>query len=334
MPYFNSMFRATPSYFYHSFPRRRDGVDPVERGLQILHSIADFGFVLAPEIRHWKQPNSDGTLREHHSVERRISFTQLTPRQLRKHSKRFGPFALEFEVQELRHLGGLPVFYIPQTITSDAGASSLALTFVFQLYDCQFTMNNLHKLSSIASSGNDLIPLCNIGDDGNVINSYRVPSATLRDVISFIQFRTSPFHLMAGTLDGVSNLFCSTDDPTDDKLLAFYREREWRIIGNVARNGIVYTRNINQTEKDKLTEIDPEYWNRTISGGSHSFRRVDEILILPSFEGNHIVHRIRRIIVPPRAVRKAKEIFESANLAVKVVSSRQVCFQSLFDASI
>ena len=184
---------------------------------------------LARDLGHWvgscprnsplETAQSDGTFRHHYTVERRISFTELPTRGLRKHSKVFGPFALEFEVEALRHM-------------------------------------------------------------------------------------------------------------------AYYREREWRLIGNTARDGVIYTKKIEQDEaKNRIIEIDPEFWKRSISGGSYKFRRVDEALVLPSFENSHIANKISRVIAPQRAVRRAQQILEAANFRTKVISTRTAYFRSLFESS-
>jgi hypothetical protein len=326
------MFGKVENYFYHSFPRRREGVDPVEKGLEILRSIVELGFVLAPETRHWRQPNLDGTFREHHTIERRISFTELSPRQLRKHAKRFGPFALEFKIEDLRDMGALPVFYVPQSISTAVGASAIGLSFVFQIYDCQYTINELFKLrSAVQQVTADQLTLQNVDQNQAVVSSYIISTAALRDVLSYLQFRTSPFEMMSGTLEGLFNLFCPTE-PTTDRTLIYYREREWRLIGNIARSdGHSYTKRIEEEDaKRRLMDIDNKFWTATISSGSREFRRVDDALAFRLYEGGHIFNKINRVIVPPGAVKRARAIIEDANLRANVVSSRTLHLRSLF----
>jgi hypothetical protein len=327
------MFGEVQNYFYHSFPRRREDVDPVEKGLEILRSLVELGLVLAPETRHWRQPNLDGTFRERHTVERRISFTELSPRQLRKHAKRFGPFALEFKIEDLRHMGALPVFYVPQSISTDTGASAVGLSFVFQIYDCQYAIGELIKLrTALQQVTAGQITLQNIDQNQVVVSSYVISTAALRDVLSYLQFRTSPFEMMSGTLEGLFNLFCPTE-PTKDRALIYYREREWRLIGNIARSGgQSYTNKIEEKDaKKRLIDIDRNFWTATISSGSRQFRRVDDAFAFRQFEGVHIFNKINRIIVPSIAVKRARAIIEDANLRANVVSSRTFHLHSLFE---
>jgi hypothetical protein len=103
-------------YFYHSFPRRRkDQRGEVQKGLKILELIRDFGLLLTPERTAWEYPHADGSPpRRMEMVQRRVCFTELSPRELSRHAKEFGHFALEFEVDTLKSLHALPVFYIPR----------------------------------------------------------------------------------------------------------------------------------------------------------------------------------------------------------------------------
>src|SRR5260370_1024189 len=103
-------------YFYHSFPRRgRNENVEVEKGLKVLELIRDFGLLLTPEITAWEYPHADGSRpREMTMVQRRACFTELSPRELPRHASEFGHFALEFEVDTLKSLHALPVFYLPR----------------------------------------------------------------------------------------------------------------------------------------------------------------------------------------------------------------------------
>ena len=128
-------------YFYHSFPRPRDGEDTIDRGLKILECLANVGIILAPEIVEWNQPLSNGNFRKHYTVQQRICFTEISPYELRAHGKKFGPFAIEWEINSLRQLGAIPVFYIPQALNNaPAGLSAGGISLVVQMFDCQYTM--------------------------------------------------------------------------------------------------------------------------------------------------------------------------------------------------
>lgn len=107
-------------FFYHSFPRgkEKDSQQSIDEGIAILESIRDSGLLLVPQVINWNRPN-----RYFQIVQNRVCFTHLRPEEVMEHGKRFGYFALEFEADSLRSLGGTPAFYVPvgQTLYSDAG---------------------------------------------------------------------------------------------------------------------------------------------------------------------------------------------------------------------
>ena len=101
--------KAEPRFFYHSFPRTRQGETPSEtasRGWAILRSMKELGLILAPEVVEWHTPVSLGTPSPIQVLQRRICFTELSLQELSQHSMRFGPFALEFDTVALRRFGG------------------------------------------------------------------------------------------------------------------------------------------------------------------------------------------------------------------------------------
>ena len=99
-------------FFYHSFPRRGcNAKSEIKNGCRILELIRDVGLLLTPEIISWEYPHADGSPpRQQTILQRRACFTELAPSQLAEHSKAFGHFALEFEIEVLKDLGALPVF--------------------------------------------------------------------------------------------------------------------------------------------------------------------------------------------------------------------------------
>ena len=77
------------SFFYHSFPRRfrESRVITKKKGLSILTSIAERGFLLVPEIIEWREPLTDGSFSKPiQNCQKRICFTELEREELPKHT--------------------------------------------------------------------------------------------------------------------------------------------------------------------------------------------------------------------------------------------------------
>src|SRR6266404_4131274 len=100
--------------FFHSFPRPRKNEtrgQQLEKGRRIAESMSQNGLLLTPENYDLPVLGNDGiTLDSFTAVQRRMCFTELEPELLPQHGEFFGPFALAYEIQDLRRLGALPVF--------------------------------------------------------------------------------------------------------------------------------------------------------------------------------------------------------------------------------
>ena len=315
-------------FFYHSFPRPRKGETPEEqiaKGLRILTLIAKTGLVLAPEVVAWKQPTRDGRSRELEQLQKRICFTELSEPDLPEHGQRFGPFAIEFDLVSLRHLGAIPVSYIPQTVDT-AGASAVGATLVAELFDARYTMDQLQGLRDIvtqfgtgAFQGDPISPECTINlqnsdSSGTVVQSNAVPPAALKHVLDYLSFQNAPFDLMRGVLNAMLSLFYPADDQINDTMLGYYRQREWRIVSGIQIDGMPMSLPLTPEESKEVGDIDHDFWDRALSirvPASHarSFRRIDEAETISRLGKRGIADLIKSVIVPRSAVNQASEIF-------------------------
>jgi len=314
-------------YFYHNFPRIRPNYEYsqiVKDGLEILKSVKKSGLILAPEIVEWKQPLIDKSFRSVINRQLRISFTELDEKEVEEHGKRFGPFSLEFKIDELRRIGALPVMYIPQHL-GQSDFSSIGSAIVAQTGDIKYTINHLqglkqfldiNYLKTIISDDESISPdavfnLQNVDDKNNnvVVQEFQISFKTIGDFLSYIGYRNAPFDLMTGILSLVQNLFYPTDDIIHDEILAYYRQREWRLNSGIALEGKNQTRKLNSQEKENLLNINPFFWNKELSDGNLSLKRVDEATVIEAFEGKHISEYITTIRVPEEAFEEAEKIF-------------------------
>jgi hypothetical protein len=297
----------------------------IQVGLAILRAIQEIGLVLAPEVLTWKQSLENGEYRTITLRQRRICFTELARSEVQEHGKKFGPYALELRVNDLRRLGALPVMYIPQHLKDDRKLSTVGATVVAELADIKYTISQLHQLSqltdpsyllssvakgSAASVVEDcVLNLQNTDPLNKVVASYQVPLKNVKDFLSYIGYRNAPFELMVGVLSFVQSLFYPTDDEIHDTLLEYYRQREWRLVSGLAIGRAQQCRQLTEGEKKMLVSLDTRFWTEEVSDDRGSFRRIDDAVVIHEFEGKHITHVISRIIVPPEAVEKASAIF-------------------------
>lgn len=312
-----------PRYFYHSFPRPRQGEthsETAKRGWAILQSMKKLGLILAPEVVEWHTPVNLGPPSPTRITQRRISFTELSPEELTEHSTRFGPFALEFDITELRRAGALPVIYIPQALPEQDDLSLIGPSFVSHLNQIPHTLEQLNNLDQFRDprylkrlgakyvAEDAVINLRNADESRGTIQEFQVPWTAIRDFLEYIQFETAPFNAMLAVISIAEAMLYPTDDDHNDQDLGYYRQREWRISAYYDLNGRPHSRGLQDEEKDLLLEIDEPFWSRDVHTSS-PVRRVDEALALVQPTSTELLDQAARIIVPDTFFDQAHHTF-------------------------
>lgn len=107
-------------FFYHSFPRSfKNEKDALQKGIKIVRSMVEMGFLLTQEIVDWGKYLKLNEIRPNRIDQKRICFTALNPKELKNHMAKWGIFSLEFNTQNIRLLGAMPVFYVPSVIKKE-----------------------------------------------------------------------------------------------------------------------------------------------------------------------------------------------------------------------
>ena len=301
-------------YFYHSFPRQETEDEPKssigERGWKILLSMKQTGLILAPELVEWNPTATTGPPASSFRVQqRRISFTELAPGELKRHSEHFGPFAIEFDIATLRRLGATPVVYMPQ----DLGISNpLSFTGSFvvghldQIWHLLSILDSLDQNTNHPSSTTH-IPLNSGGE------SWAVEWQTVRNLLACLQDQRAPFGAMLGAIEMARSLLYPADEGQNgsDTRLVFYHQREWRITGGHKLNGQQIGRKLSPVEKQRLLVINEHYWGGQVDNKSWQSRRVDEALVFQhaAVAPTDWLRLANRIIVPKEYLKEARHEF-------------------------
>ena len=311
-------------YFYHSFPRRGgDLPTAINKGCKILSAIRDFGLVLMPEYIEWKQPCADDSERIFPVLQKRVCFTELSPSELPNHSKKFGDFALEFDIDTLRRLGAIPVFYIPQpTVQADGNALGVALLGIAM--DASVVVNRLSALDQVingpAPVPDQLEFNVQFARSPNGNGTYPINSAETRNLLRAIGHQTTPWAPLHAGMQALLNFFYPADNINRDKALEYYRQREWRIACAFAINGRDVLREPTTTEKEQLLEIDRDFFARKLRIDLGKVEVLNSVLICSGINGQKLIEMVRRVIVPPAAVSRATAILSSLSNPPQVIS--------------
>jgi hypothetical protein len=318
----NQSTKEVERFFYHSFPRRGRGSDrEIEKGCKILSLICDAGLVLAPEVVKWSYPHADGgPPREQQTIQRRICFTELAPGELSEHSKEFGHFALEFDVNTLKRLGAMPVFYIPQATGEDAvGVTSLGSTLVVQSIDAMILAMRLaaiKKLLDDAALGDRLD--CTFGFEK--LKTFSLNVRETHNTLEAFTYALTPPDMLEHALTGLLSCFYPADNLRDNRALAYYRQREWRIAWNFAVRGEEVMRRPSGEVIERLLEIDAEFFGRDFPIATGTTRLANEAYVFPGIGGKRIIQMVNRVVVPRVSLQTAISIVARVAPNVPIVS--------------
>lgn len=310
------------SRFYHSFPRFREGRDQNALGLNMLECIIDHGLVLAPETRSITLPDNiagaiPGPLK---IAQKRVCFTLLNPDEISDHSKKFGPISIEWQPESLRKLGALPAMYF--SLNSEPNSiEPISIALLTRLSEIDLILSRLSELSILTDSDvNDQDDL--IVPSGNSANS-RVNIGGIRQVLRILGENIYPFHDYKGALQGLSGYFCPLEDLDHTDALGYYRQREWRIIGNMQAHGVAITPECSVELKEKLTLMDQEFWDKELEFQNGNYPRKDRSQVYEYSYGRPIIESASAIIGPQNLLEQIREIVDNRGLKVPVKAMKK-----------
>ena len=248
----------TDRFFYHSFPRR-GSKGSSERGLAILSSILESGLLVTPELISFNESLEDGTSSAEAVIQqKRICFTELPPKELPSHAETFGTFALEWDLQTLRQMGACPVFYVPIVGSSGEDLSGVGAAMLTRLGEAQTILERLQSLAE-AVVGMDPSQSLSVTKDGKVVAETRATAGAAADLLAMLQHGTQPVSAILASLQSTFGFFYPTENLEYTGLMAYYRQREWRILGNVVHRGTALSSELTNIERERLLKIDPEF---------------------------------------------------------------------------
>lgn len=255
-------------------------------------------------------------------LQRRLCLSELSEAELPDHAQLFGPIALEFDQPTLRRIGGMPVIYIPQPLSADPGHDHFALigqTFVYRLFETYQVIADLaevHQHLKQLSGDESSITIAHA--ERKAIREY--PSDLLREFLDNLTYRRQPLSQLSSALNLLGCFFYPTDGAAircrsgeDEGKLAYYREREWRVVSNL------YFRET-PLDEELSSEARCDIAN-TITGSFSPYedKRIDGLSfaaacrIVSRFRRESIMNSVRRILVPNEILLKVEKLASQHN---------------------
>jgi hypothetical protein len=274
-------------YFYHCFPRpRRKSIAPVD-GIAILKSILANGLLLVPEIVEF------GNMQ---ILQRRICFTELAEDQLPDHASEFGEFALEFEIDTLRELGGMPAIYLPSQTGGTRGLDGIGGILPAMYAQLQNFIREFKRLKHVdAEWGKFLDDTTTRLGLQSVDYLYWVPEVFL-------------------------NLCMPTENLRYTGELGYYRQREWRLIHNFVHNGEMPAKELSPEQKSELEKVNPFFAELVGLRDQARSKRSMFCLYFRGLNNELVFSKVRRLHAPQSKLEQVSALLKVSGFDVPVVT--------------
>lgn len=240
---------------YHAFPRKGSGkgdkIETLQKGVDILALLMSYGLVLTPETlklpRDPRAPDLGEPPRTCFDQER-ACFTLVaredlrTPRLARRsggasasHTDIFGEFAIGLDPVRARRLGMVPVLYF----YDGDGYANMSRELLFRLRDLRTLTVALARIEARGAmpdrdvrSERELLEM-GIALEGEPRVAERLDALQpqlARHVHELLDTNRVPAWNLVEWLDIALNLFQTADSRTTPGSLAYFQQREWRIV--------------------------------------------------------------------------------------------------------
>jgi hypothetical protein len=101
--------------------------------------------------------------------------------------------------------------------------------------------------------------------------------------------------------------------------LTYYRQREWRVLGSMTKNGAPVSEPLSKDEIDLLLGQDDAFFSPDLELRSGKKRVVDECQMLRQVSGRPLLAHARRVICPREAFAATREIVRRVGIDERVV---------------
>jgi len=270
------------------------------------------GILLVPEVIEYPSEQFSSNIEQsyYRLIQSRFCLTKLDINKLADHARFFGTFHLEFSYNSIIELGAIPVMYLPRIDkTSDPlSLKHLASSFIYRLCELQNLCEDIHNLELIASTNKkDKKVKILRGNDGQTID---INIKQLRNILEIITCNIAPYSEIYGAIQGMASLFYPSDLNYNNefKMLHYYNQHEWRIVGGISINGNRLDTSLNLEEKDMLQEIDKSFFTKEFPYGREKDLLINGCSVIKIVNEKSIHNFITRIIVPSGQLAIAKEI--------------------------
>jgi hypothetical protein len=303
-----------PTLLYHSFPRRHK--NETEKGLEILESIIKSGLLLTPEVFGFKEELTEGKFGEEITFfQKRVCFTEIKEAELIEHSKKFGCFTLEWDLETLNKAYINPVYYLPTDKNEKVwGGASGAI--IARLCEIQEVLTFIDDLKSQIALDPQNIKVSDVKN--GLVHFNNSDKKTLSDLLKHLERNRQPIDQQLAALQTLCTMFYPIENSEKGEELGYYYQREWRIFDGAVLNGRSLTEELTQEEMEWLENFDKKFYSEIIRFHSGYYKRVLKCKYLRKIGNKPVIETVRRILVHKTIKESAINLLSKYEINVEI----------------
>ena len=319
---------AMQPVFIHTFPR-----SDTQCRFRTLDLILKYGLLLAPEVLTFPKEydHHSGIVKKHEAdvLQRRFCLTLLDDlAHLLRFSEIFGQFHIQFSFEVARKkLGAIPVFYLANPFKEQRGFDAIGCTLIHRLAEIQDIFSNLVEIETSVNDPSCEDGIFELSDELN--GCFQFKQKDLEFLLKVLKNQASvPVEELKNWIYYFSNFFVPTEykgreidiDNIDAKhpYLEYYKQREWRILGDMALDGQPSDRELTLSEKSDFLELNPDCFAKPLNWKGQP-RVIEKCRIIDcTIDGQPVRELIENIYVPQSDKSEANKILEKYGMSERL----------------
>lgn len=307
-------------YFYHSFPCSKRGEtveDNLERGFLTLKSIIKNGLLITPEVMELP---FDLTMNQKPLVQSRLCFTLIPNNKLLEHTNKFGKFSIEWNTKVLKEMGVIPTMYM--SVFDFHGKDNLKYAtpkFLSRLLTYHEEERNINEKLALEFSevSEKLIPFQTSMKFGGE-KRYEIMGELLKE-LERLEKALADSSEKKGWYETLENLIYPVDNnehKTGEG--GYYNQREWKLIGNLQKEGKFVAEFPTEAQLRELLELNPHFFGQTIKSADRVLLKGQLSQFFKNYDDKHILEYANKVIVPDEYIERVESILKENGLLIEV----------------
>ncbi len=271
---------------------------------------------MVPEYIQFDEYYEEGACKTLTIGQKRICFTDLPSSELTGLAKAFGWFAIEYSHAAALEMGAMPVFYFPEVQKDAPGLSNLSGILICRLAETVALLKTLAELKDAVARSDPSQPMhITQAETGERLE---LDVQNTKRLVNHLDKNYRGFFTLSANVRALSQLFCPTHNSAYADPLAYYRQREWRIISDISAHNKPTWRMLTDDEKATVMQINSNFFGKIIEAFTGPRRRIDETRVYIHPTGKHALTFASAVIVPRDVIKETRDLLLAAELQVEV----------------